>query len=77
VLCEWTQFVYMRIPDFFLGGGGGASTLLCTFKMYKTKPIVIDICTTSELMVHLLSGSKSPLFLWAQMFIMVFMKACH
>jgi hypothetical protein len=54
-----------------------AITLLCTFKMYKTKPIVIDICTISELMVHLFSGSKSPLFFWAQMFIMVFIKACH
>jgi hypothetical protein len=72
--CVNGQSVYMRIPEFFFL----AITLLCTFKMYKTKPIVIDICNISEMVVHLLSGSKSPLFFWTQMFITVFIiKVCH
>jgi len=71
VLCEWTQPVYMHISEFF------SQLLYCVHLMYKTKAVVTDICNISELMVHLLSGSKSPLFFWTQMFITVFIKACH
>lgn len=51
-----------------------AVTLLCTFKMYTAKPMVIEICNVSELLVHYSVGQKVPYFS-GHIFITVFANA--